>query len=178
MGAGKEVLLVFPGKYRAPNPQVPLGILHIAYPLVNEGYEVRILDMRIDDYHTFKLGNPVFVGISSMSGLQIRFGLEFAEKVRAELPSCPIVWGGVHPSLLPEQTAASPYADIVVRGEGEPVMAELANGLSAGDRLEKVRGITYKSAGKIRSNPESHPIDLDSIPMELPYDLLRLDKYP
>jgi len=70
-GAG-EGLLVFPWEYRAPNPQVPLALLHIAYPLIEENYKVRILDMRIDDYRTFKLGNPVFVGISSMSGFQIR----------------------------------------------------------------------------------------------------------
>ena len=134
--------------------------------------------MRIDDYRTFKLGNPVIVGISSMSGFQIRYGLEFAKKVRTELPSCLIVWGGVHPSLLPEQTAASPYVDIVVRGEGEPIMAELADKLSAGNPLDAVKGITYKSAGRIRSNPDSLPIDLDSVPIELPFDLLRLDKYP
>jgi anaerobic magnesium-protoporphyrin IX monomethyl ester cyclase len=173
-----EILLVFPGKYRASNPQVPLAMLHVAYPLVHEGYKVRILDMRVDDYRTFKLGNPVFVGISSMSGLQIRYGLEFAQKVRTDLPSCPIVWGGVHPSLLPEQTAASPFVDIVVRGEAEPVIAELANYFSTGIPLDDVAGITYKFAGKIRSNPESQPIDLDSIPIELPFDLLRLDAYP
>lgn len=116
-----EVLLVFPGKYRAPNPQIPLNMLHVAYPLVNAGYQVRVLDMRLDDYRTFKLGNPLFVGIGTMSGFQIRFALEFAKKVRQELPSCPIVWGGVHPSLLPEQTAANPFVDVVVRGEAEPV---------------------------------------------------------
>lgn len=113
-----------------------------------------------------------------MSGLQIHYGLELAEKVRTELPSCPIVWGGVHPSLLPEQTTASPYVDIVVRGEGEPVMAKLANNLSAGNRLDYVAGITYKVAGEIKSNPECQPIDLDSVPIELPFDLLPLDKYP
>ena len=177
-GDGREVLLVFPGKYRAPNPQIPLSMLHIAYPLLEEGYKVRILDMRVEDFQAFDLGNPVFVGISTMSGFQIRFALEFAEKVRAELPSCPIVWGGVHPSLLPEQTAASPYVDIAVRGEGEPVIAELANSLSDGSSLDNVRGITYKSGGEIRNNPDSQPVDMDSIPIELPFDLLRLDKYP
>ncbi len=153
-------------------------MVHLAYPLVNEGYGVRILDMRVDDYRTFKMGNPVFVGISAMSGLQIRFGLEFAEKVRAELPSTPIVWGGVHPSLLPEQTLENSHVDIVVRGEGEPIMAELASSISKGESLDGVRGITYKSEGKIRKTPESQPIDLDSIPVELPFDLLRLDRYP
>jgi len=173
-----EVLLVFPGKFRAPNPQVPLGILHVASALVNRGYNVRVLDMRIDDYRTFSLGSPVFVGVSTMSGFQIRFALEFAKKVKEEFPSCPIVWGGVHPSLLPEQTAANPFVDVVVRGEGEPVVVELADSLRAGRPLDNVKGITYKLGREIRSTPDTQPVDLDSIPIELPFDLLRLDKYP
>ena len=95
--ADSEVLLVFPGKYRAPNPQIPLAMLHLAYPLVDEGYRVRILDMRIQDYRTFKFGDPVFVGISSMSGLQIHYGLELAEEVRTDphfltLTDCFLSW--------------------------------------------------------------------------------------
>jgi anaerobic magnesium-protoporphyrin IX monomethyl ester cyclase len=174
----QEVLLVYPGKYGAPEPQIPLSLLHLASPLELAGYKVRIFDMRIENYKDFKIGNPVFVGISSMSGQQISYGLEFAEKVRTEVPSCPIVWGGVHPSLLPEQTIASRYADIVVRGEGELSIVELANKLSARLPLDKVPGITYKSEGKIKSNPNSPLIDLDSIPIDLPFNLLSLHEYP
>jgi radical SAM superfamily enzyme YgiQ (UPF0313 family) len=173
-----EVLLVFPGKYHSPDPQVPLGILHAAYPLVNEGYDVRIFDMRLEDYRTFKLGNPVFVGISSMTGFQIQFTLDFAKKVRTEIPSCPIVWGGIHPSLLPEQTVRNPYVDIVVRGEAEAVITDLANALKTNQSLYNVKGITYRFNGEIRSNRDSQPINLDSIPVELPVNLLDLDKYP
>ena len=174
----KDILLVFPGKYRAPDPQVPLALLHIASPLQREGYQVRILDMRLEDYRNKAIGNPVFVGITCMSGQQIHYGLEFARKVRAESPSCPIVWGGVHPTLLPEQTAASKSVDVVVRGEGELVVPELANKLAAGETLDDVRGLTFKSEGSIKSTADADLIDLDDIPVELPYDLLKLEKYP
>ena len=173
----KDILLVFPGKYRAPDPQVPLALLHIASPLQREGYQVRILDMRLEDYRNKAIGNPVFVGITCMSGQQIHYGLEFARKVRAESPSCPIVWGGVHPTLLPEQTAASKSVDVVVRGEGELVVPELANKLAAGETLDDVRGLTFKSEGSIKSTADADLIDLDDIPVELPYDLLKLEKY-
>jgi len=42
--------------------------------------------------------------------------------------------GGVHPSLLPEQTVASQYVDIVVRGESDRFMAELAENWRMVDR--------------------------------------------
>ncbi len=175
---GKDVLLVFPGNFKAANPQIPLSMLYVANPLMRRGYAVRVLDMRLENYRNFRLGDPFFVGISSMSGVQIRYGLEFARKVRAEEPSCPIVWGGVHPTLLPEQTVASEYVDIAVRGEGEPVIGELADRLSAGESLEGLNGVTYKSEGKIRSNPDAPMAELDDIPVDLPYDLLSMDKYP
>jgi hypothetical protein len=49
-----------------------------------------------------------------MSGLQIKYSLEFARHIRANNPTCTLVWGGVHPTLLPEQTANNDYVDIVV----------------------------------------------------------------
>ena len=174
----KEIVLIFPGKYKSPNPQMPLSLVHIADPLIRAGYTVRIFDMRVEDYHDLHLGRPVFVGISSMSGAQIRYGLEIARKVRSECPSCPIVWGGVHPSLQPEQTAKSEYVDIVVRGEGDLVVAKLADKLVAEEPLDDLEGITYKTEGTITSNPDSPLIDLDTIPLDLPFDLLRLDRYP
>ncbi|MDD1762959.1 MAG: cobalamin-dependent protein, partial [Methanothrix sp.] len=118
MARARDVLLVFPGRQRAPDPQVPLQLLHVASALGRAGYRPRIADLRLGDFHTLPLGDPVFVGITAMSGPQIRYGLEFAGRIRAERPTTPIVWGGVHPSLLPEQTAADAHVDVVVRGEG------------------------------------------------------------
>ncbi len=172
-----EVVLVFPGKYRAPNAQIPLSLLHVASSVLKQGFKVRILDMRIDDFHEFDLGNPLFVGISAIHDSQIRYGIEFAKKTRAALPNCPIVWGGVHPSILPEQTLSSQYVDIVVRGEGESIIGELAQKLGSGEPLDEVPGLNFKSDGKIKSTPDAPMINLDSIPIDLPYDLFELDEY-
>ncbi len=127
----KDVLLVFPGKFKAPDPQVPLSLLYLASSLEEQGFSPRILDMRLENYKETKIGNPLFVGITCMSGPQIKYALEFARFVRAKNPTCPIVWGGVHPTLLPEQTARSEYVDIVVRGEGELAIKEIAEKLWA-----------------------------------------------
>jgi anaerobic magnesium-protoporphyrin IX monomethyl ester cyclase len=174
----KDIVLVFPGKFKAPDPQVPLALLHIASSLKQEGFAVRILDMRLEDYHHFQIGNPVFVGISCMSGLQIKYALEFARYVRMHNPSCLLVWGGVHPTLLPEQTASNDFVNIVVRGEGELIIKDLANALTQNRPIEVVAGITYAINGTIKSNPDGKIIDLDSIPIALPYELLQMDRYP
>lgn len=177
-GNNRDVLLVFPGKLKAPDPQIPLALLYLAASLQEDGFTVRILDMRLEDYQRFKIGNPVFIGISCMSGLQIKYALEFARYARMQNPSSPIVWGGVHPTLLPVQTASSDYVDIVVRGEGELIIKVLANKLALGQTLDDVAGITYKSNGLIKSNSAGKVIDLDDLPIALPYELLQIAKYP
>ncbi len=174
-----DVLLVFPGKLKAPDPQVPLQLLYVAAALRRSGYRTRIFDMRLDDYRAFAIGDPLFVGVTCMSGQQIRYGLEFAARVRAERPGCPIVWGGVHPTLLPEQTAASGLVDVVVRGEGELIVADLADRLAAGESPAGVNGVTCQGEGlgaAVTSTPAAGVLDLDSIPIELPYDLLQLEQ--
>ena len=174
----RDVLLVFPGKFKAPDPQVPLQLLHVASALQQTGHRVRIVDTRLQDYRAVEVGDPIFVGVTCMSGPQIRYGLEFAAKVRAGKPTCPIVWGGVHPTLLPEQTAASELVDVVVRGESELVVGSLADKLAAGEPLDDVKGLTYKVGGEVRSTPDADLIELDDIPVELPFDLLDLAHYP
>ncbi len=172
------MLLVFPGKYNSPNPQVPLSLLHLASFLIKGGYSVKILDMRLENFADFEIRKPLFVGISTIHGSQIPYGLEIAKRVRALDSSIPLVWGGVHPTLLPEQTAACEFVDIVVRGEGEKTLLELADKFSAGEPLTDIKGITFKSAGTIKSTPDRELIDLDELPIELPFELLSLDKYP
>ncbi len=177
-GSSQNILLVFPGKFKAPDPQVPLSLLHIAASLKQDGFNVRILDMRLEDFHHFEVGDPVFVGISCMSGLQIKYALEFARYVRVHNPSCPLVWGGVHPTLLPEQTASNDFVDIVVRGEGELIVKDLAIALVLNRPLNAVAGITFSLNGSITSTPDGKVIDLDTIPIDLPYELIQIEKYP
>jgi len=174
----EEVLLVYPGRFKAPDPHMPLSLLYLAASLRQEGFGVRIFDMRLEDYRGLCIGNPLFVGISCMSGMQIKYALDFAEHVKAQGVSCPLVWGGVHPTMLPEQTANDDLVDIVVRGEGELIIRDLARRLSAGESIDDVKGITYKQYGEIRNTPDADVPDLDSLPVDLPYELLQLDKYP
>ena len=174
----EEVLLVYPGKFKAPDPQFPLSLLYLAASLKQDGFGVRILDMRLEDYRHLRVGNPLFVGISCMTGLQIKYALEFAQHVRAQDVNSPIVWGGIHPTLLPEQTANDDLVDIVVRGEGELIVKDLARHLAKGASIDDVAGLTYKQKGEIRNTPDGNVPDLDAMPADLPYELLQIDKYP
>src|SRR3954471_18756086 len=49
-----------------------------------------------------------------------------------------VVWGGIHPQTRPEDCLA--HADVVCQGEGEYVLAELTDRLSAGRDVTDLRG--------------------------------------
>lgn len=156
----------------------PLGFLSIATFLKNKGYDPVIIDATIhDDYLSkihFHLKDALAVGISAMS-VQVYSACKIAEFIRKKRPDLPIIWGGVHPSLYPEDTARSPLVDIVVRGEGEETAVELLDCLSLRKPLHNVKGITYRDREKIVSNSDR---PLFSVIPILDYDLLYgMDKY-
>jgi anaerobic magnesium-protoporphyrin IX monomethyl ester cyclase len=163
-----------------PRIELPLCLLTIATPLDRAGYDIKIIDQRIDKGWRKHLleeinKNPICVGITSMTGPQIRNGLEASRLVRQH-GDIPIVWGGIHPTLLPRQTLENENIDIVVQGEGEKTFFELVQALEKGKPLSKVKGIWYKENGEIK-NTEPRPfIDLNEQP-PLSYHLVDVKKY-
>lgn len=179
-----QVVLLFPhtGCKRPQEYIMPLALLYIAAPLVADGYSVRIIDQRKTENWEEELGAAVkedetlCVGISTMTGHQIRKGMEMAGAVRELAPALPIVWGGVHPSLLPEQTIESEWVDAVVVGEGEETFLELVRSIEIGEPLEGVEGICYKRRGQAILTGRSPSFDLNKM-SPLPYHLLDVKDY-
>jgi radical SAM superfamily enzyme YgiQ (UPF0313 family) len=110
-----------------------------------------------------------------MTGYQIQGGISAAKLVR-RLSDVPIVWGGWHVSLLPEESVKSPYVDIVVRGQGEITFAHLVDAIEAKLDLRQIPGITFKDDGKVISNVDRPVISLDNLD-PLPYDHLDTNRY-
>src|SRR4030042_1751785 len=74
-------------------------------------------------------------------------GIQISEFIREINPTVPIVWGGIHPTLFPEQTLRDPSVDIIVWGEGEETSIDLAYALKKREPLKKVKGIGFKVNG-------------------------------
>jgi len=84
-----------------------------------------------------------------------------------------VVFGGVHPSVFPEEVLADKNVDFVVLDEGEETMSELVAGRPSKDIL----GLCHKDGGQIVKNPMRPLIkDLGSIPPPA-YHLMPIDKY-
>ena len=165
------------------NVGLPLSCLYLGSVLEQAGYRVEILDERItetfeqDVADSIQSERPVLVGISSITGAQIRGGLQAAKVVRQTDPALPVVWGGVHPTLCPDSTLRDDFCDVVVKGEGEITLVKLADCLRERNDLSTVPGIGYKKEGQLKFT-ETVPLieDLDVIPKPN-YDLLEMERY-
>ncbi|MCL6106465.1 MAG: B12-binding domain-containing radical SAM protein [Actinobacteria bacterium] len=176
----KKIVLLYPrnhfGKQYHPWTWAPLPILAVSAPLFAEGFDVSLIDANVEPAWTQLLLSECrgasLLGISCMTGPQIHYGLEAARAVRAAGLELPIVWGGYHPSILPEQTSRNQYVDAVVRGQGELTMVELAGRISEGEDYTGVDGITFTQGGETVTNPDRPVADINGFP-RLPYEKLR-----
>jgi len=158
---------------------MPLELIKLS-TLVDSEYKVKIIDQRINRNWAYELRselkkNPICVGITAMTGLQIKYGLKASEIVK-QCSDVPVVWGGIHASLLPKQTLEDWRVDVVVKGEGEETFYELVNRLDKGSSLNGIRGVWYKNNGKIVANPDRPFLDLNKLPVP-PYHLVNLHEY-
>ena len=182
---GVDVLLFNPAPRSGWQPHrrvdLPLNLLFPATSLVHAGYSVRIVDQYADPEWKLKFEEalkekPICFGVSCMTGPQIIRALEACRVFRRKYPDVPIVWGGIHASILPEQTLENSFVDIVVIGEGEATLPELVQTLESGGNLCEVKGIAYQEKGTFRQNEERPFIDLDKHP-PLAYELIDINLY-
>ncbi len=161
--------------------ELPLNLLHTATPLLHEGFRVKVIDQFADPHWERELREslsekPVCFGVSCMTGPQIIRALEACRRLKSRYPEVPTVWGGVHPSILPEQTVEDPLADIVVVGEGEATLEALAGALANGGPLRDVAGIAFREDGRYIYTGNRPFVDLDAQP-PLAYELIDIHRY-
>jgi anaerobic magnesium-protoporphyrin IX monomethyl ester cyclase len=145
----------------------PLGILFLAAVLEEHNYRIKVIDDNLDHYNLDDIltEDTLFVGISSMTGPQLLSALEIAKGVRDRNPEIPIVWGGIHASLMPMQTISHKLVDIVVEGEGEQTIVELADTLINKGDLCDISGIYFKEkSGQVYYTGPRELLDFDSLP--------------
>ena len=130
-----RIILIFPksGMYGKIINDLPLSLIYASSIINNKGIEVTIIDQRVEKSWKQKLlyelqQKPVLAAISVMTGSPIINALEISKIIKKNYNK-PVIWGGIHPTILPEQTLANPYIDIVVRGEGEETLLNLTNAL-------------------------------------------------
>ncbi len=156
---------------------IPHGLAVIAACLEKAGVEVRVLDTSAEVLTPGQLkefiasGNYDYIGITATTFI-ITDALAIARICRETSPEAKIIFGGVHPTIFPEEVLSNDFVDLVVRGEGEEAVTDLLS-----KKPEEIPGLSYKKDGKVFHNPVRPFVkDLDSLPMPA-YHLFPVEKY-
>lgn len=172
-----KIVLVRPKNDVFEKP-IPLGLLHIGTMLDRAGYDVRIIDNAKQSNYKELISTDVkdalLVGITALT-TEVKDALDTSDYIKGTCDT-PIIWGGWHPTLFPEQTCADKSVDFVCIGEGEYTMLELARALELGSSFESINGLAYKDNGNVRINPLRGYVDMEELP-PINYDLIDISKY-
>jgi len=164
---GKVVLFYPP--YGGPPLGAPLSLLSLASPLLQAGFEVKLVDnfLTPDFERTIlqETATALCLGISVLTGPHIGTAVRVSRAAKKLHPELPIVFGGWHSSLATQQTLREPFVDAIVRGQGELTLLELVQRIAARQEWHGVRGLSFKnSSGEIIHEPERPVANINDLP--------------
>jgi anaerobic magnesium-protoporphyrin IX monomethyl ester cyclase len=161
---------------------VPTGLGYLAAVARNAGMDVQILDQyaeclpmnrvfqRIRDF------SPGLIGLSATTP-NFFAAIHLARSIKSEFSHVPIVMGGYHPSVLPDQTLDDPAVDFVIRDEGEHALTQLSEALDAKwTNFDHIDGLSFKGRAGYVHNKKAANIAVNSLPFPA-YDLLPMHLY-
>jgi len=136
----RKVVLIRAGDSRG---RLPHALLSLAANLKDEVLIIDEATSSIVLKYKDIIKNAICVGISTITGTYIRDSLEVARNIRSINPSIPLIWGGWHPSLKPEQTLENEYVDKVIVGQGELAFQNVVEKLKGGEKIETIIACEY-----------------------------------
>lgn len=162
----------------------PVGVISVYSWLKHRGYNVDFLDTQFGDFTPETLRARMREGRYNVVGMSVYtptadYAFNTAKLVKEALPSCKVVMGNIHVTVLPELSMRQcPEIDFIVRGEGEYVMDRLLSELASGrGDWSKIEGLVYRDADRVVVNPPAQFIgELDELPLGF-YGDLDLKRY-
>lgn len=108
---------------------------------------------------------PDVLAFSVLTGTY-RWMLGVAAEAKALLPGVQVVFGGVHPSAVPDRVLAQPEVDYVCIGEGDHAFPAILRAVEQGGPTAPIPNVRCKAAdGSVLRGPQSGFVqDLDSLP--------------
>ena len=162
---------------------IPIGLASLYAVLRRHNKETCLFDEQIigDSLKPIRRQFPdstqkLVFGISVLTASYHR-SLDLATALKSCYPQCLVVFGGPHPSALPEDVLQNQQVDIIAEGEMEDHIVALHTALAEGTSLDAIPNIYYRSGGKIVQTQKNRDrVDLNTLP-PLPYELFTDPRY-
>ncbi|OGX35679.1 MAG: hypothetical protein A3C36_05020 [Omnitrophica WOR_2 bacterium RIFCSPHIGHO2_02_FULL_52_10] len=145
--------------------------LAFSHSLFNDRYNLSIpslapfFDDRNDVIDKIEKQRPDVLAFSALTGTY-QWMLGIARDAKLLNPGVKVVFGGVHPSAVPERVLAQPQVDYVCVGEGDVAFPALLRAIEEGGPAAPIPNIRYKLPnGEVIRGPQAGFIqDLDALP--------------
>jgi len=158
------------GEYLPP----PFGIIQLAAYVEREvsDAEIEVLDCTAQQLGWSEIGrkiesfSPDVVAVSAFAACNVYSVLRTLEITKMVNPEILTVTGGQHFTVTAHESLEKyPEIDVIVRGEGEETLTELAKSSTRETQLSKIRGLSYRNNGRILHN-DPRPLikDLNNLP--------------
>jgi anaerobic magnesium-protoporphyrin IX monomethyl ester cyclase len=164
----------------------PAWVAYLAGSLRRAGFDdIHFIDAmthHIDDEAlAARLGalKPDLVGVTAITP-SIYTAERVLEVARDACPDAVRVLGGVHATFMYKQVLSeAPQVDVIVRGEGEEIFANLVTAIAAGswrDAVGGIKGLAFRRGDEIIATPAAPTVkDLDGIDPD--WSLLEWENY-
>ncbi len=131
------------------------GIAYLSAVLKKAGYQTSLIQLTkeipaVEFQERIKTLRPDLVGFSSTSHMFSRVKKYAAAAKKAV--NVPIICGGIHPTICPEEVLEDENIDMVCRGEGEMAFLDLCQKMEKSESIENIESIWVKKEGKIFKN--------------------------
>jgi radical SAM superfamily enzyme YgiQ (UPF0313 family) len=162
---------------------ISFGLAALSSYLRNAGHEITLYDCTFGYRkkhleQSIKINNPEIIGIPVASN-DLMFAVEICSYIKT-ITNIPVVAGGFHTTMAPEDIMNNDCFDIAVVGEGEQSLLELAECIESGDYYDKIKsvlGIWYRAGGIIhKNNPRTDQQDINLLPFP-DRELFDFDRY-
>ena len=161
----------------------PLGLSYMAAVLEQNDIEVKIFDCPVCEKDHDKLKSeldsfqPTIVGIGAMTPI-IESALKSANVSKQVCPDAKVVMGGPHATFADKQIISDEKdVDIIVRGEGEETLLELAKQSPEMQKIGDIQGITFRKDNQVvRSVDRPFIQNLDALPFPA-YKYIQMKRY-
>lgn len=180
-----------------PRRWVPLSVLTVGSAVRRAGIDATVVDAQVtpdwrDAIATAARRGTIF-GVTCLTGESVHAAMSAVAIARRSAPGVPVVWGGYHASLFHAEILREGLADVVVVGNGERAMAELAvrasGGVEGHELAEQARDVpgaavlgrrrVIRSDGAVVAEVVANParsVDINSLP-PVDYELVDVPSY-
>ena len=165
-----RVLLINPYYPISETPSPPLGLAFLASALEAADVEVKILDLVVYPYSRkileslLKDFKPQMVGITAVT-MTFDNAIKVIKDIRNIDPKIMTIMGGPHVTFCARDTLQEhPELDVIVLGEGENTIVELAQAADNNQRWDNINGIAFRKNSEICHTAERELVqDLDTL---------------